>query len=95
MRKIIKNINMQQWRFNDSWRRLPGYLQGNKINWQKGALVKTEEQKIHKLTNAQIDALLTKIMDNGASRAYIENIMPEPRMGIYHNRRLFENALLK
>ncbi len=29
----------------------------NKINWQKGALVKTEEQK-YKLTNAQIDALI-------------------------------------
>jgi hypothetical protein len=63
----------------------------NKINWQKGALVKTEEQKIHKLTNAQIDALLTKIMDNEVSRAYIEN-MPEPRMAYITNRRLFENA---
>ncbi len=33
-----------------------------------------KRQKIHKLTNAQIDALLTKIMGNEASRAYIENM---------------------
>ncbi len=46
---------------------------------------------MHKLTNAQIDALLTKIMDNEASRAYIEN-MPEPRMAYITNRQLFENA---
>ncbi len=46
MRKIIKNINMQQvTRFNDSWRRLPGYLQGKIKSVAKGALVKTEEQK--------------------------------------------------
>ncbi len=32
-----------------------------------------------------------KIMDNEASRAYIEN-MPEPRMAYITNRRLFENA---
>ncbi len=38
------------------------------------ALVKTEEQKYNKLTNAQIDALLTKNHDNEASRAYIENM---------------------
>ncbi len=77
---------MQQVTFNDSWRRLPDIHKGaNKINWQKGAiLVKTEEQKIHALTNAQIDALLTKIMDTEASRAYIT--MPEPRMAYITNR---------
>ncbi len=26
--KIIKNINMHERSFNNSWRRLPGYLQG-------------------------------------------------------------------
>lgn len=65
--------------------------QENKLNWQKGALVKTDEQKIHKLTTRQIDVLLEKIMDNEVSRAYVEN-MPEPRMAYISNRRLFENA---
>ena len=65
--------------------------QENKLNWKKGALVKTDEQKIHKLTTRQIDALLEKIMDNEVSRAYVEN-MPEPRMAYISNRRLFENA---
>ena len=63
----------------------------NKLNWQKGALVKTDEQKIHKLTSRQIDVLLENIMDNKVSRAYVEN-MPEPRMAYISNRRLFENA---
>lgn len=63
----------------------------NKLNWQKGALVKTDDQKVHKLTTRQIDALLEKIMDNEVSRAYVEN-MPEPRMAYISNRRLFENA---
>ncbi len=40
----------------------------------KGAHLKQKNKK--RLANAQIDALLTKIMDNEASRAYIEN-MPE------------------
>lgn len=65
--------------------------QENKLNWKKGALVKTDEQKIHKLTTRQIDVLLEKIMDNEVSRAYVEN-MPEPRMAYISNRRLFENA---
>ena len=65
--------------------------QGNKLNWHKGALVKTDEQKVHKLTTRQIDVLLEKIMDNEVSRAYVEN-MPEPRMAYISNRRLFENA---
>ncbi len=51
----------------------------------------TEEQKIHKLNECQIDALLTKSWITEASRAYIEN-MPEPRMAYIANRRLFENA---
>lgn len=63
----------------------------NKLNWQKGALVKTDDQKVHKLTTRQIDVLLEKIMDNEVSRAYVEN-MPEPRMAYISNRRLFENA---
>ena len=65
--------------------------QENKLNWQKGALVKTDDQKVHKLTTRQIDVLLEKIMDNEVSRAYVEN-MPEPRMAYISNRRLFENA---
>ena len=65
--------------------------QENKLNWQKGALVKTDEQKVHKLTTRQIDVLLEQIMDNKVSRAYVEN-MPEPRMAYISNRRLFENA---
>lgn len=63
----------------------------NRLNWQKGALVKTDEQKVHKLTTRQIDVLLEQIMDNEVSRAYVEN-MPEPRMAYISNRRLFENA---
>lgn len=63
----------------------------NRLNWQKGALVKTDEQKVHKLTTRQIDVLLEQIMDNKVSRAYVEN-MPEPRMAYISNRRLFENA---
>ncbi len=48
MLKIIKKYQYKS-ENNNSWRRLPGYLQANKINWQKGALVKTtEERKIHK-----------------------------------------------
>ncbi len=57
MLKIIKYQYAEK--FNNSWRRLPGYLCANKINWQKSTC-KTEEQKYNKLTNAQIDALLTK-----------------------------------
>ncbi len=49
MRKIIKNINMQQVTFNDSWREdYQDIYKANKISG-KGA-VKTEEQK-YKLTN--------------------------------------------
>ncbi len=39
----------------------------------------------------QIDALLTKIMDNEASRAYIETCQNQ-EMAYITNRRLFENA---
>ncbi len=42
----------------------------NKINWQKGALV-NRRAKYNKLTNAQIDALITKIMIT-KSWAYVE-----------------------
>ncbi len=55
------------------------YLQGQQNQLQKGALVKTEESKIHKLTNAQIDALLTKIMDT-QSPEHMLKWKPEPRM---------------
>ncbi len=89
MLKIIKNINMHE-KFNNSWERLPGYLQGQQNQLAKRHLVKTEGKK-YKLTNAQIDALLAKIMDNEVSEHIFEN-MPEPRMAYILNRRLFENA---
>ncbi len=77
MLKIIKNINMRERSFNNSWKITRISTRPTKINC-KGALVKTEEQKNTQLTNAQIDALLTKIMDNRSLRAYVENIpVPE------------------
>ncbi len=60
MLKIIKNINMRRRSFNNSWRRLPGYLQSQQNQLAKRALVKNRRAKKYKLTNAQIDALLTK-----------------------------------
>ncbi len=51
--------------FNGQLRRLPGYLQGQQQNQlARSTSVKTEEsKKYNKHLNAQIDALLTKIMD--------------------------------
>ncbi len=56
---------------------------------QRAQFVKTEEQNTQ-ANECPNDALLTKIMDNEASRAYIEN-MPETKNGIYH-KWLFENV---
>ncbi len=72
---------------NDSWRRHRiSTRQQNQL--AKGRTCKNRRTKIHKLTNALPDALLTgQNGDNKASRAYIEN-MPEPRGHISQNRRI-------
>ncbi len=67
--------------------RLPGY-KANKINWQKGALVKKqEEQKYLKLTNTyKIDALLTKIITE--SQGIYLKTCQEARMAYILNSRI-------
>ncbi len=59
MGKIIKTSICSN-TFNDSWRRLLGYLQGKIESLAKGRTCKTEEQSTQANVNAQIDALLTK-----------------------------------
>ncbi len=88
--RLSKTSICSKWRLNDSWEDYQDIHKANKINWQKANL-KQQEQKYTVYPSAQIDALLTRIMDNEASRAYTEN-MPEPRMAYITNRRLFENA---
>ncbi len=62
----------------------------------KGRTCKNREQKkIHKLTNAQIDALLTKIMDNLGIQSYVWKHAPERQewhMLSQKQGRLFENT---
>ncbi len=55
----LSKISIRRESFNNSWRRLQD-LQGQQNQLAKGALVKTERAKIHKLADTQIDALLTK-----------------------------------
>ncbi len=61
MLKIIKNINMRREVLTIVGERLPGYLQGQQNQLAKRSTCKYRRAKIHKLTNAQIDASLTKI----------------------------------
>ncbi len=57
--------------FNNSWEKITRISARPTKSIGKGALVKTEEHKIHKLTNAQIDA---HNQNHGypVSRAYVE-----------------------
>ncbi len=67
---------------NNSWRRLPGYLQGQQKSIGKRSTCKKQKSKNTQVNECPIDALLTKNHDNEVSRAYVEN-MPEPRMYLY------------
>ncbi len=88
--RLSKTSIRSKWTFNDSWRRLPDIIWQNKL-LAKGDLWK-QKNKNTQANECPNRSLLTKIMDNEASRAHIETCQNQE----WHISQIdgyFENAL--